>query len=316
MQILLWVLLGVAAFIVFSELLIAWIIYAVLLVRTSKKKWGREVKLPEGDEEYSGMYYEGLEWGKRWEDYRQEVSVRSGRLRLAGEYFDFGGEKAVIIIAGRMESLKYCYYFAEPYRRAGYNVLVIDNRAHGYSDGVFCALGYREYRDIFAWSRSLVEDFGNKAVFLHGICIGSSVALFALTHEDCPDYIEGMCGEGMYTRFAESFRNHMIEDHHPKFVAKSLVYLYMRLFSGANVVSDGPLWRIDRLQKPILLLHSRQDTYSTPDQAQQLFEKCESPYKRLVWFDKGAHSRVRANATQKYDDTIVSFLQRINQTKQ
>lgn len=311
MEILIRVLFGVAAFIVLSELLIAGVIYTVLLVRTSKKKWARDVKLPD-DEEYRGMYYEGLEWGKLYEDYKRGVEVKSGRLRLVGEYFDFGGEKAAIIIAGRTESFKYSYYFAEPYRKAGYNVLVIDNRSHGNSDGRVCSLGYREYKDMFAWSKLLVEDLGNKAVFLHGICIGSSVALFALTNENCPDYIEGMCGDGMYTRFSESFRNHMIEDNRPKFVAKSLVYLYMRIFSNANVVSDGPLWRIDRLQKPILFLHSREDAYSTPDQAQQLYDKCTAPNKRLVWFDHGAHSRVRVNAPEKYDQVIGEFLSSIS----
>ena len=297
LQILIWILVGLAALSVIFELLIAGVIYTVLLVRTSKKKWDRDVKLPD-DEEYKGMYYESLEWGKLYEDYKREVEVKSGRFRLVGEYFDFGGEKAAIIIAGRTESLKYSYYFAEPYRKAGYNILVIDNRSHG----------YREYKDMFAWSKLLVEDLCNKAVFLHGICIGSSVALFALTNPECPDYIEGMCADGMYTRFAESFKNHMDEDKHPKFVAKSLVYMYMRIFSHANVVTDGPLWRVDKLKKPILFIHSRKDTYSTPDQAQKLYDKCGSPDKKLVWFEKGAHSRVRVNAPQKYDDTIISFV--------
>lgn len=308
MNVLIWILIILLVVVVIPELVLAGVIYSILLVRTSKKKWGREVKLPEGDDEYRGMYYEGLEWGELYSDYKREVEVKSGRLRMVGEYFDFGGEKAAIIIAGRTESLKYSYYFAEPYRRAGYNVLVVDNRTHGYSDGVVCSLGYREYRDMHAWSRLLVEELGNKAVFLHGICIGSACALFALTSKDCPDYIEGMCGDGMFTRFAESFKNHMVEDKKPKIIPASLVFLYMRIFSGANVTSDGPLWRIDKLNKPILMLHSREDTYSTPDQAQMLFDKCTSPNKRLVWFDKGAHSRVRVNAPEKYDETVIDFL--------
>ena len=177
---------------------------------------------------------------------------------------------------------------------------------------MFNCLGYREYRDIQAWSRMLHDTFGNKAVCLHGICIGSSTALFAMTDKDCPDYIEGMCGDGMFTRFSESFRNHMDEDKRPKFVAKSLVYLYMRIFSHANVVSDGPLWRIDKMHKPILFIHSKEDVYSTPDQVKQLYAKCPSKNKRLVWFDKGAHSRVRVNAPEKYDETIIEFLQTLN----
>lgn len=293
--------------IVIPEILLAGVIYTVLLVRTSKKKWGREVKLPENDEEYRGMYYEGLEWGKLYEDYKREVEVRSGKLRLVGEYYDFGSDRAAIVIAGRMESLKYSYYFAEPYRKAGYNVLVIDNRSHGYSDGVFCSLGYREYADIHQWAR-LLESFGNKAVVLHGICIGSSVALFALIDKNCPDVLKGMCADGMFTTFGASFKNHMIEDKRPKIVSCRLVFLFMRIFSAADVVHDGPFKRIEKLEKPILFIHSREDTYSTPDQAEYLFAHCHAD-KRLVWFDKGMHSRVRVNAPEKYDRTIMEFLE-------
>ena len=312
MQIIFWIAVILLALNVFLQFLAAGIIYTVLLVRTSKKKWGREVKLPEGDDEYRDMYYEGLDWGRQYEDYKQPVEINSGRYHLVGEYFDFGGSKAAIIIAGRTESFKYSYYFAEPYRRAGYNVLVIDNRSHGLSDGVFNCLGYREYRDIQEWCRMLRDTFGNKAVFLHGICIGSATALYAITDSNCPDCIEGMCGDGMFTRFAESFRNHMDEDKRPKFVFKSLIYLYMRVFSHANVVSDGPLWRIDKMTEPILFIHSREDVYSTPEQVKQLYAKCPSENKRLVWFDKGAHSRVRVNAPEKYDETIMEFLQTLN----
>ena len=86
----------------------------------------------------------------------------------------------------------------------------------------------------------------------------------------------------------------------------------MRIFSHADVVNDGPINRIDRMKKPILFIHSKQDTYSTPDQAEKLFEKCGSENKRLVWFEKGQHSRVRVNAPEKYDNTVIEFLKELN----
>ena len=91
-------------------------------MRTSKKKWGRECSIPE-DAEYLRMFEEGLDWDKKYSGYKRTVNIKNGRFHLFGEYFDFGSKKAVIIIAGRMESLLYSYFFAEPYRAAGYNVL-------------------------------------------------------------------------------------------------------------------------------------------------------------------------------------------------
>lgn len=285
-------------------MVLAAVLYSVLLVRNKPEKWGRECSLP-SDAEYKRMFDIGMAWNKAHRDAAREVSIISDGYKLVGEYFDFGGTTAVIIIPGRMESLLYSYYFAEPYRASGCNVLVIDNRSHGLSEGRRCSLGYREYRDIIAWSRMLAET--NKKVILHGICIGASAALFALTAPECPDVISGMVADGMYVSFYESFRNHMIVDGRPLFPLLYEVMVYIRIFSHANVVTDGPYKRIDCLSRPILFLHSREDLYSLPEKAQLLFNKCQAD-KELVWFDHGAHSRLRINAPEKYDSAIKQFI--------
>ena len=299
---------------VVMTMIIAWIIYATLLRRNKPGKWDRGISFPE-DEEYCRMHDIGIAWGERYKDCIREVAIESDGLRLVGEYFDFGGSSAALIIAGRTECLLYSYFFAEPFRRAGRNVLVIDNRAHGLSEGKVSCLGYREYRDILGWCCLLHDDLHNERVFLHGICIGSSTALFALTAPDCPVYIEGMSCEGMYTSFYRSFDNHMDVDRpeKKKFPVVQEVMLWIRLCSHANVVTDGPYKRIERLKKPILMLHSREDRYSTPDQAEYLYAHCSAP-KKLVWFPHGAHSRIRINDTEKYDETIVSFLRELDET--
>ena len=310
-----WVWIALAAvflLVIAPTFIIAWIIYTVILRRNKPDKWGRTCSFPE-DEEYVRMFNIGLDWGKQYESYKKDVEIVSDKLRLVGEYFDFGGDSAVLIIAGRTECLLYSYYFAEPFRRAGRNILVIDNRAHGLSEGKVSSLGYREYRDILGWCRLLHDELGNRRIFLHGICIGASAALFALTSPDCPDYVEAMASEGMYYSFYRSFDNHMKVDRPEKkrFPIMQEVMVWIRLCSGANVVTDGPFKRIGRLQKPILFLHSREDQYSTPDQADYLYEHCNAP-KKLVWFEHGGHSRIRINDTEGYDRAIMQFLAELN----
>ena len=314
MQIVLWIAGIFIALNIFLQFLAAGIIYTVLLVRTSKKKWGREVKLPEGDDEYRDMYYEGLDWGRQYSDYKMPVEIKSGRYHLVGEYFDFGGSKAAIVIAGRTESFKYSYYFAEPYRQAGYNVLVIDNRSHGKSDGRLNSLGYHEHRDILRWAQLLHDELGNRQVFFHGVCIGASNALFALTAADAPDYLQGMVSEGMFTTFYESLYYHIKEMKQPIQPALEEIRGYLRLFTGYDIKHDGPLFRIHKLKKPLLMLQSKQDKYSLPERAKVLYDKCRAP-KRLVYFEKGAHSHIKINASEKYDKIIVDFLRELCENK-
>ena len=303
-----WIVLLVLVFlVVLPPFVLSFILYSVLLVRTKPEKWGWEVSLPD-DPEYVAMYEEGLAWGEKYLGFRRDVTTESCGLKLAAQYFDFGFDRAVIIIPGRMESCQYCYYFSEPYRAAGYNVLAIDNRAHGHSEGKVSTLGYREYRDLLAWGKLLHDELGAREVYLHGVCIGASAALFALTSPDCPDYFSGMTSDGMYVTFSESFRFHMTEKNRPIFPLFPLTMMWIRIVSGADVVHDGPIYRIGNMKKPILMIQSREDIYSLPERAQELYDACGSETKKLVYFDHGAHSRVRCNAQELYDKTIRDFL--------
>ena len=306
-----WLLIGIAAFfLVLAPLVIIPAgIYVILLVRTRKSKWRRKCSLPK-DKEITRMFHIGMDWAEKYAEKKREVDVYSGKYHLFGEYFDFGFDKAAIIIAGSTESLLYSYYFAEPYRAAGYNVLVIDNRSHGKSDGRLNSLGYNEHRDILRWAQMLHDDFGNSLVFMHGICIGASNALFALTADDCPDYLQGMAAEGMFTCFYESLYYHIKEAKQPVYPALPEVRGYIKLFTGYDIKNDGPIFRIPKLKKPILMLQSKEDKYSLPERAKDLYERCNAP-KRLVYFEKGAHSHIKINASEKYDKNIIDFLHEI-----
>ena len=111
----------------------------------------------------------------------------------------------------------------------------------------------------------------------------------------------------MYTTFAESFKNHLKERKKPTFPMQPFVMAHVALYSGAHVYRDGPFKRISKLKKPILFIYSKEDQYSTPEQANKLYNSC-SAEKRIVWFEKGAHSRVRINATEEYDACIARFI--------
>ena len=137
-----------------SYFIIAFIVYWKTLVRTSPEKWTRECSIKDDDEQVS-MYKQAELWLTSCIDKKSEVDIVNDGFHLYGEYIDFGFDKAVIIIAGRTEGCKYSYYFAEPYYRAGYNILAIDNRAHGLSDGKYNCLGLKEYSDIIAWGEYL-----------------------------------------------------------------------------------------------------------------------------------------------------------------
>lgn len=306
----LYIVLGIiGAFLLFffiPTMVVSNVIYTVLLVRVNKDKWSRTVSWD--NEEQRQMFAIGEEWGKKYDEYRKTISITSCGFKLVAEYFDFGFDKAVIIIPGRMESGTYSYYFSEPFRKAGYNVVAIDNRCHGLSEGRYNCLGLKEYKDILNWAKYIHDELGVKEVVLHGICIGSATGLYAICDKDCPDYIKGIVADGMYIHFPESFKNHLIEKKKPLFPFTEEVAMMVTLVSGRSPKRHGPINYVNKLHKPILFIYSKEDTYSVPKYGQLLYDTCSSDKKVLEWFEHGEHSHVRINQTEQYDETIIKFL--------
>ena len=298
------VLLLVFIFIFIPPLFIALKVYKKELTRPNNDKWGRECSAPDNEEQLR-MHNEGLAYMDKFKDKVKEIHIVNDNLNLYGEFFDFNSKKTAILLQGRTESLLYCYYYAKPYIESGYNIIVVDSRAHGNSDGLYNCVGLKEYRDIIKWAEYAHDELKQEEIILHGICIGASTALYASFYG--PSYIKGIITDGMYINFYETFKNHMIEDKRPIFPFLKEIALIMRIKAGVNI-KKGPINIIDKYKKPILFLYSKEDKFSLPPKSEMLFNKCGSENKKIVWFDHGAHSHIRINNTEKYDNEIKDFI--------
>ena len=286
--------------------------YKVTLKRDSKEKWGNEIPADLSDDSKE-MYRTGVAWAEQNAAFKQEIHIVRNGLNLYGEYYDFGHDKTVIILSGRTENRKYGYYFAIPYAARACNVVVLDPRAHGMSDGEYNTVGFEESRDLIAWIHHLRAHCGVGSVLLHGICIGAAGGILALTSKECPNGIDGIVTEGMFANFSESVKNHLIEQKRPVFILLDLMDKWMIHYTGHSM-KYGPINVIDQMDKPLLMLHSKEDLYSTPAYAKKLFALAKSRQKRLVWFEHGKHSMLRITDTELYDRSIGEFLDEIYKT--
>ena len=281
-------------------------VYEQQLVKTSPDKWGRVCSAPDNDEQVA-MWEAGLAWGETHRAACEEVDIRSEGLRLYGELYRFGGEKCVIILPGRCECLKYSYYFAEPWRKAGFNVLVVDGRAHGKSEGTYNTVGGKESVDALAWVNFLVEQ-GMTEIWFHTICVGSVAAILAMGDPACPSQVAGLVAEGCFTSFRETFKRHMMAEKRPLFPVLDLCMRNIRRFAGTSTYKTAPIRNVGKLRQRALFLFGEQDIFSVPARSRKLYARCGSPDKKLVWFPEGGHSHLRLHDPEGYDGAILDFV--------
>ncbi len=283
-------------------------VHKMQLMRSERNPWGRQCSCVTNEEQVQ-MWDEGQAWFETVKDKCTEISITSDDgLKLAGQYFDFGGKKCVMILGGRCETVGYSYYYTKPYVELGYNVLLIDPRAHGWSEGKFNCVGCKEYKDVIKWIKLAHDTYGNEKVLLHGICIGSATSSYVVGSKECPEYVEGIVVDGMYRSFYDTFALHMKAEKRPVFPFCPIIMFVIAHYAGKNPMFFTPIKMMKKYKGSVLMIHSRLDAFSEPRRAIEIFESCPSPTKRLVWFDKGAHSHVRINNVDKYDATIKEYV--------
>ena len=298
---------GIVAMLI-KTLPIAKRVYQQQLVRTSPDKWGRVCSAPDNEEQME-MWNMGNAWADEHRDYIKEVQIENEGMKLFGEYFDQGARRSVVILPGRCECLRYSYFYAKPYFDAGMNVLVIDTRAHGKSGGTHNTIGVAESRDLNVWIRYICREFKQEEVYLHGICIGTSSAMLAMTAKDAPVQIKGLVADGCFVSFRETFKRHMIADKRPLFPVLDLVMHHIYKHTGTNVNAIAPIKLVKKINQRVLFLFGEKDIFSVPEMSRKLFAACASNDKHIAWFPKGGHSHIRLNNIDLYDNAVKAFVE-------
>lgn len=285
-------------------------VYFDTLVRSEEEKWGYQCSCPTNAEQVA-MWDEGVAWAEENKHRMREVDITSfDGLHLHGEFYDFGGDSCVIILPGRCECLRYSCYFAKPYGEIGVNVLVIDSRCHGQSDGKFTTLGRDEGKDVRSWAEFACSELKMKSVWLHGICVGSAGAFVCATDSECPECVRGIIAEGPYVTFRETFKQHLIYDKHPVFPVTDFVMYRIKKHAGVDYKDVAPISLVKELDKPILYIFGEKDVFSRPDKSRQLFAATKSKDKEILWFSKGSHSHLRINNREAYDSAVKDFVKK------
>ena len=305
---------AIVVFIALSGFIFMWIYvwgiakkqYSEMFIRTSPDKWARGNSCPE-NEEHSVMFNAGMKWGEENASYKEDIEITSkDGLKLKGEYFNFGYDRAALILAGRAETVLYCYYFADLFQKAGCNVIVVDPRACGLSEGKYTTAGMKEGEDAGLWIDYIHERYGIEKFFIHGICVGSAEAIYvAAAHQA---YLKGIILEGPYSAFYKVLLMRTKNHGKPTFpVCLQMAMLYKKL-AGVNVFKNKPIAEIKKVEVPALFLCGREDKSNSPDDFELIFNACGSAKKKFVWFDHGAHSHLRIVNLEKYDSEVIDFI--------
>lgn len=310
------IIISVVALLLLGGVIVSFIVVSPIAQRIFDKQWIRQndemFKRGCSDESidyHLDMFNQGMAYRESVLDHIKEVSITSLGDKLVGEYYDFGFRKAIIVLPGRAETCYYAAYYASTFIKAGYNVLAIDPRAHGLSEGKILTLGFLESIDTIEWAKFLHNEFGIEHICLYGLCGGGTCASLAFTSKDCPSYVDSFVADCIYYSFYDVNKRHIKDEGKPIYPFIFLMMHKIKKYCHVSGYKAAPIKMIKNVKVPTLFLAGENDIFSIPTKVEKLYKRSGSKKKQFVIVPHARHSHLRYDNLEVYEENVINFLE-------
>ncbi len=246
---------------------------------------------------------QAAEWAETVPHETLTLTVCDG-VTLAATYLDNRADKTVVLVHGYRATRRSRLPDAMFYFERGYNVLAVDNRAHGESGGRYIGWGYLDSRDILEWVDLLCEKFGAEKIVLDGVSMGGATVL-CTAFWPRRDAVQAIVADCSYTSLYDEFccRMRLGWAVWPFFKG------FVRLFAGYSVGRAAPIRAVQAGDVPTLFVHGDADRFVPYAMAGRLYAAaiCD---KRLLTTEGVGHALSRSLARDEYRQAIAELLSR------
>lgn len=188
---------------------------------------------------------------------------------------------------------------------SGHNVLLVDQRAHGNSDGHVISFGVKERKDVLTWVNYVVDRFGKDVMIaLEGISMGAATVLMA-SNQDMPN-VKAIFADCPYSSPKEITLKVAKEMRIPKFLAYPLLVMGAIIFGHFNLNGSSAIKSVKDVKYPILIIHGQADRFVPLDMSKKL--KQINPSIQLEEFPDAAHGMSYLVDMDRYKKIVKEFM--------
>lgn len=243
---------------------------------------------------------------------KEDISIKSrDNLTLRGIYVENEiKDKIVIIFHGFKSKGDSDILFSYDFYKLGYSLIIVDQRAHGKSDGKYIGMGILERYDVLEWIKYAINRFGdNISILLGGTSMGSATIMMAseLIKDKQVKGIVADCGfSSCYDEVRFCLRKL------PSFPIMHTINLYSRLFAKYDMKKVTSKKSLENSKIPLLITHGKNDTFVPCNNAEICYNASKSEIKEMYFFDDSIHATSYADHSEEYDKRVRDFLNKID----
>lgn len=261
-------------------------------------------------------YADEIRRGRHWIDGREMRELHAisfDGLRLFARYFPTENARGTVLMFHGWRSigdLDFSCAF-ELYASMGLNLLVVDQRAHGRSQGRFTTFGVRERRDVHTWVDFCNEHFGAETpLLIGGVSMGATSVLMACG-EPFPANVRGVIADCGFTSPYDIICKVARDRRVPVFPFVPLVGLQTRLLGGFGLKDYSTETAMRAATVPIFFAHGEADAFVPCEMSRRAYDACASADKTLLTVPNAGHGASYLVEKTRYEQLLRAFVDRV-----
>lgn len=279
-------------------------------MKRSKTKVERTMKMAGTD---WNQYFPMIEQRKKYmlAQMHEDEYQRSGDgLKLHATYFPGQDSKKLVICFHGYTSQGMSDYIglSDYYLKHGFGMLLVDERAHGKSEGEYIGFGNKDRLDALVWINWVIKTCGEDVqILLHGNSMGGATVLMA-SGLLLPKQVKGIISDCGFTSPKAVFTHVLHTMYHlPAFPMIQIADYMNKKKAGYGLDECNAAREVKKAKVPILLIHGSGDTFVPCRMCDEIYDNCASPKKKLI-VEGAAHAESYYKDRNAYEAALNDFI--------
>lgn len=306
--------LGFAIFMAFGWSFFKTMVHYKKKEKVMKRKWFQlsHIKVNHPKHKFETEYEEGKAWCMQQKMKDCYINSHDG-LRLHAYYLPAAGAKRFVLLSHGYKGSGFgdFSYMARFLHENHCNLLFVDQRCCGKSEGEYITFGASEQYDIQRWSYYIARRNKKKLpIYLYGESMGATSVLMA-SGLKLPKKVRGFIADCGFCSMKVQFKDMAANWFHLHWIGLLLfrLDLFCRALAGFRMKDADTTKAMERNQKPILFFHGAADTYVDQKNSKYNYSVCRAP-KELMVVPGARHLCSAYVAPELYRQKILDFFEK------
>ncbi len=189
---------------------------------------------------------------------------------------------------------------------SGGNVLLVDQRSHGRSDGHTICFGVKERFDVKSWTEYVIDRFGRDTiVFIEGVSMGAATVLMA-SDTGLPGSVRGIVADCPYSSPFGIIYEVGKKTVRSARLMKPFIFVSALIFGHFNIFKSSAENAVKNTEIPVLLIHGTGDHF-VPYHMSEAIYAANPEMITFVSVEGAPHGLSCLKDHKKYENAVNSF---------